>query len=55
MSGDDAALVTIRKVAPKDGKDRVHLLNEDLMIDDTAFLEDVNILGKVIRWCGHHG
>jgi transcriptional regulator with XRE-family HTH domain len=54
MSGADAAMVTIRKVAPKDGKDRVHLLNEDLMIDDTAFLEDVKILGKVIRWCGNH-
>lgn len=52
ISEGEPAVAIMRKVAPKDGRSRVTVKNSDLMIDDTLFLDETHILGKVVRWVG---
>jgi transcriptional regulator with XRE-family HTH domain len=52
ISEGEPAVAVMRKVAPKDGRSRVNVKNSDLLIDDTLFLDETRILGKVVRWIG---
>lgn len=53
MSPGEVAMAQIKKIAPRDGKERIHVKNTDLMVDDTLFLDETKILGRIVRWAGH--
>jgi transcriptional regulator with XRE-family HTH domain len=52
MSPREVAAVRMKMVAPEDGRQRVHVENGDLMIDKTLFLDEIKMMGRVVRWMG---
>ena len=53
MAPGQMAMARTKMVAPKDGRERIHVSNTDLMIDDILFVDETTIFGKVLRWGGH--
>jgi transcriptional regulator with XRE-family HTH domain len=52
MSPSEVAAVRMKMVAPEDGRKRAHVENDDLMIDKTLFLDEIKMMGRVVRWMG---